>query len=77
MVTVVVFEFCVMRCQPLRRALCSPQIKITELHMSKNLRKTAAYTALVLVLGCIAFYASMEDYQKENFSKLVSQTFSG
>ncbi|EGR0892464.1 hypothetical protein EOE71_18075 [Vibrio cholerae] len=23
MVTVVVFEFCVMRCQPLRRALCS------------------------------------------------------
>ncbi|ENM5903742.1 acetyltransferase [Vibrio mimicus] len=22
MVTVVVFEFCVMRCQPLRRALC-------------------------------------------------------
>ncbi|EGR0730561.1 iron transporter [Vibrio cholerae] len=23
MVTVVVFEFCVMRCQPLRRALCN------------------------------------------------------
>ncbi|EGR0413392.1 acetyltransferase [Vibrio cholerae] len=23
MVTVVVFEFCVMRCQPLRRALCA------------------------------------------------------
>ncbi|MCD1224240.1 acetyltransferase [Vibrio cholerae] len=23
MVTVVVFEFCIMRCQPLRRALCS------------------------------------------------------
>ncbi|MDP5144570.1 hypothetical protein ORJ00_17630 [Rheinheimera baltica] len=45
--------------------------------MSKNLRRTAAYTALVLVLGCVAFYASMEDYQKENFSKLVSQTFSG
>jgi len=44
--------------------------------MSKNIRKTAAYTALVLVLGGVAFYATMEDYQKENFSKLVSQTFS-
>jgi hypothetical protein len=45
--------------------------------MSKSLRKTAVYTALVLVLGCVAFYVSMEDYQKDNFSKLVSQTFSG
>ncbi|TQP48838.1 acetyltransferase [Vibrio cholerae] len=26
MVTVVVFEFCVMRCQPLRRALCNLQL---------------------------------------------------
>ncbi len=45
--------------------------------MSKSLRKIAAYTAFILVIGCVAFYASMEDYQKENFSKLVSQTFSG
>ena len=45
--------------------------------MSKNLKRTAAYSALVLVLGCVAFYASMEDYQKENFSKLVTQFFSG
>lgn len=45
--------------------------------MNKNLKRTAAYSALVLVLGCAAFYASMEDYQKENFSKLVSQFFSG
>jgi len=44
--------------------------------MSKNFKRTAAYTALVLVLGCVAFYASMEDYQKENFSRLISQTFS-
>ncbi|WP_411360830.1 hypothetical protein [Pseudidiomarina sp. YC-516-91] len=45
--------------------------------MSKNLKRTAAYSALALVLGCVAFYASMEDYQKENFSKLVTQFFSG
>ncbi|MBZ9612123.1 hypothetical protein [Rheinheimera maricola] len=44
--------------------------------MSKNFKRTAAYAALVLVLGCVAFYASMDDYQKENFSKLLSQTFS-
>lgn len=40
--------------------------------MSENLRKTTTYTALVLLLGCFAFYALMEDYQKENFSTLVS-----
>ncbi|WP_417657191.1 hypothetical protein [Pseudidiomarina aestuarii] len=45
--------------------------------MNKSFKRTAAYIALVLVIGCVAFYASMEDYQKENFSKLVSQTFSG
>ncbi|TQO97684.1 acetyltransferase [Vibrio cholerae] len=28
MVSVVVFEFCVMRCQPLRRALCVSEDKI-------------------------------------------------
>lgn len=43
--------------------------------MSKNFKRTAAYTALVLVLGCVAFYASMEDYQRENFAKLISQNF--
>lgn len=45
--------------------------------MNKSFKRTAVYIALVLVIGCVAFYASMEDYQKENFSKLVSQTFSG
>lgn len=45
--------------------------------MNRTFKRTAAYSALVLVLGCAAFYASMEDYQKENFSKLVSQFFSG
>ena len=44
--------------------------------MSKNFKRAATYTALVLILGCVAFYVSMEDYQKENLSKLVSQTFS-
>ncbi|EGR2018134.1 iron transporter [Vibrio cholerae] len=29
MVTVGVFEFCVMRCQPLRRALCANWKKLT------------------------------------------------
>ncbi|CAI8162621.1 MAG: Uncharacterised protein [Pseudidiomarina mangrovi] len=45
--------------------------------MSKRFKRTAGYIALVLLLGCVAFYASMEDYQKENFSKLVTQFFSG
>jgi hypothetical protein len=44
--------------------------------MSRNFKRAATYTALVLVLGSVVFYASMEEYQKENFSKLVSLTFS-
>ncbi|TQQ69397.1 acetyltransferase [Vibrio cholerae] len=31
MVSVVVFEFCVMRCQPLRRALCRCNLHIENL----------------------------------------------
>ena len=45
--------------------------------MNQRIKRMAAYSALVLVLGSAAFYASMEDYQKENFSKLVTQLFSG
>lgn len=45
--------------------------------MSNSVKRTAAYSVLVLVLGCVAFYALMEDYQKENFSKFVTQFFSG
>ena len=43
--------------------------------MSRNFKRAAAFTALVLIIGSIGFYATMEDYQKENFSKLISQTF--
>jgi len=43
--------------------------------MSRNIKKATAYAALVLIIGSIGFYATMEDYQKENFSKLISQTF--
>lgn len=43
--------------------------------MSRNFKRGAAYIALVLIIGSIGFYATMEDYQKENVSKLISQTF--
>ncbi|EJK2108312.1 acetyltransferase [Vibrio cholerae] len=36
MVTVGVFEFCVMRCQPLRRALCVIQSKRTTYESSSD-----------------------------------------
>ncbi|WP_411360363.1 hypothetical protein [Pseudidiomarina salilacus] len=44
--------------------------------MKANTKKLAAYTALIVIIGGAAFYASMEDYQKENMSNLVSQLFS-
>lgn len=44
--------------------------------MGKTLKRAAAWTALVFALGCIGLYLSMEDYQKENLSKLIDQTFS-
>ena len=43
--------------------------------MKANTKKLAAYTALIVIIGGAAFYASMEDYQKENMSKLMSQMF--
>lgn len=39
-------------------------------------KKTVAYIAAFLLIGSLGFYTSMEDYQKENMSKFISQTFS-
>lgn len=58
-------------------ALCSPLNTMEEILMSNKVKKIPLYTVLILVIGSLAFYASMEDYQKENMSKLISQTFSG
>ena len=44
--------------------------------MSSKTRKTITYTASFILLGAVAFYASMEDYQKDNMAKFLSQTFS-
>lgn len=44
--------------------------------MKVKTQKIVAYTALVVVLGSLGLYASMEDYQKQNMAKLFSQTFS-
>ena len=44
--------------------------------MKAKAKKIVAYAAVVVVLGSLGLYASMEDYQKQNMAKLVSQTFS-
>lgn len=44
--------------------------------MTNKLKRNAVYLVIVVALGSIGFYASMEEYQKENFAKLISQTFS-
>ncbi len=44
--------------------------------MKAKTKKIMAYAAAFLFVGSLGFYASMKDYQKENMSKFISQTFS-
>lgn len=44
--------------------------------MKAKTKKIVAYAAVVVVLGSLGFYASIEDYQKQNMAKFFSQTFS-
>ena len=44
--------------------------------MNTKAKKVITYTLSFIVLGAIAFYASMEDYQKKNMASFLSQTFS-
>lgn len=44
--------------------------------MHHKTKRAITYTLLAIMLGSIALYASMEDYQKQNFAKFVSQAFS-
>lgn len=44
--------------------------------MSKKLKKKLLISILILVSAGALFYASMEDYQKENMAGFLSQTFS-
>ncbi|WP_276307700.1 hypothetical protein [Alteromonas facilis] len=44
--------------------------------MKTKTKTILAYTVALLLIGSVGFYASMEDYQKENMSKFISQTFS-
>ena len=44
--------------------------------MKAKTKKIVAYTAVVVALGSLGLYASMEDYQKQNMAKLFSQTIS-
>lgn len=43
--------------------------------MKTKLRKIFLYAAAIVVVGSIGFYASMDDYQKDNFASFVKQTF--
>lgn len=44
--------------------------------MNTKTKKTVIYSVLFMVLGGAAFYGAMEDYQKENMAKFLSQTLS-
>ncbi|GLX84499.1 hypothetical protein tloyanaT_07510 [Thalassotalea loyana] len=44
--------------------------------MKVKTKKIISYTAAFLIIGGLAFYASMEEYQKENMANFISQTFS-
>ena len=37
-------------------------------------KRASLYLLITLVVLSFGFYASMEDYQKDNFSKLIEQT---
>ncbi|KZN53787.1 hypothetical protein [Pseudoalteromonas luteoviolacea] len=41
---------------------------------SKN-KKTILYSISILILFGAAFYASMEDYQKDNLARFLEQVF--
>ena len=43
--------------------------------MNTKPKKIITYTVSVIFLGAVAFYASMEDYQKENMARFLSKTF--
>lgn len=42
--------------------------------MTSKLKKTIFCSMIFLVVAGAGFYAQMEDYQKENMSRLMSQT---
>ena len=44
--------------------------------MNINTKKKLKITILFVLLAGVAFYASMEDYQKENMSNFLSQRLS-
>lgn len=44
--------------------------------MKTKTRKILAYTAAAMILGSLGFYVSMEDYQKQNMTEFLNQTFS-
>lgn len=44
--------------------------------MHTKTKKIITYLLFVILLGGVAFYASMEDYQKANMASFLSQTFS-
>ena len=45
--------------------------------MHTKTKKIITYLLFVILLGGVAFYASMEDYQKANMVSFLGQTFSG
>jgi len=44
--------------------------------LNTKTKKVITYTASFILLAGIALYVSMEDYQKENMARFLSQTFS-
>lgn len=44
--------------------------------MNTRTKKRITYTASIILLLGVAFFISMEEYQKENMSRLLSQIFS-
>ena len=45
--------------------------------MHAKTKKIITYSLLFVLFGGVAFYASMEDYQKANMVSFLGQTFSG
>lgn len=44
--------------------------------MNIRTKKIVTYAVSFILLASVAFYFSMEDYQKENMAQFISQTFS-
>ncbi|NMP31993.1 hypothetical protein HII17_10480 [Thalassotalea sp. M1531] len=45
--------------------------------MQTKLKKSVVITSSIFFVLALAFYASMEDYQKERMSKLISNLIAG